>query len=168
MQTCIACSSNVPIGSRWCPTCQLNMAMPAIGRLASPFKRLAAHLIDALLIGLVMGFLSVAIPNESLRIAAVILLVAYAVWALLRFARGSTPGKGLVGLEVVKRDGQKAGLFTMLIRETIGKLISSSLFSLGLIWILVDDENQGWHDKFMNTYVVETSSGMPPPQRDGE
>ena len=141
---------------------------PAIGKLASPFRRIAGGLIDALLIALVPGFLSFTIFTESLRILVGILLVAYVIWALLRFARGSTPGKGLVGLEVVKSDGEKAGFFSMLIRETIGKFISSCVFSLGFIWILIDDENQAWHDKLMNTYVVESNSGLSPPQRDGQ
>lgn len=43
----------------------------------------------------------------------------------------------------------------MLGREWIGKRISGMVFSLGYIWILMDREHQGWHDKLPATYVVE-------------
>ena len=58
-------------------------------------------------------------------------------------------------MRVVKEDGRAAGFFAMLIRESIGKTISGMALSLGFLWILFDQDNQGWHDKLMNTYVVE-------------
>ncbi len=36
----------------------------------------------------------------------------------------------------------------------IGKLVSAAVLSLGFVWILIDKENQGWHDKLMRTFVV--------------
>ena len=44
----------------------------------------------------------------------------------------------------------------MLGREWIGKWISGLIFLLGYVWILIDKENQGWHDKILATYVVES------------
>jgi len=61
----------------------------------------------------------------------------------------------LLGMRVVKENGRTAGFFTMVVRELIGKLISSSVFSLGFIWILIDPDYQAWHDKLMGTYVVD-------------
>ena len=43
----------------------------------------------------------------------------------------------------------------MLIRELIGKAISGMILLLGFLWILFDQDNQGWHDKLVSTYVVE-------------
>ena len=43
----------------------------------------------------------------------------------------------------------------MLVREWIGKPISMVVFCLGYLWILIDQDNQGWHDKLVDTYVVE-------------
>lgn len=83
------------------------------------------------------------------------LFVAYVIWAFVLFARGTTPGKKLLGMRVVKEDGSNAGFFTMLTREWIGKPISGLILSLGFLWILFDRDNQGWHDKLMSTYVVE-------------
>ncbi len=84
----------------------------------------------------------------------VVLAVLYAVWSLILFAKGATVGKKLLGMRVVKEDGEPAGFFTMLIREWIGKSISGFVLFLGYLWILFDQENQGWHDKLMSTYVV--------------
>lgn len=70
------------------------------------------------------------------------------------FSRGTTPGKNLLGMRVIKEDGQHAGFLTMLIRECIGKWISGLVFALGFLWILFDRDNQGWHDKLMSTYVI--------------
>jgi uncharacterized RDD family membrane protein YckC len=84
-----------------------------------------------------------------------VLFLAYTIWAFTLFAKGMTPGKKLLGMRVVKEDGTSAGFFTMLIREWIGKAISSLLLGLGFLWILLDRDKQGWHDKLMSTYVVE-------------
>ena len=83
------------------------------------------------------------------------ILAAYAVLALVLFARGTTPGKHLLRMRVIKENGANAGFLTMLGREWIGKWISGMVFSLGYIWILIDREHQGWHDKLLATYVVE-------------
>ena len=43
----------------------------------------------------------------------------------------------------------------MFFREGIMKSVSAIVFSLGLLWIIWDKENQGWHDELMRTHVVE-------------
>lgn len=50
---------------------------------------------------------------------------------------------------------QPVGFWTMLIRETLGKFLSGLILSLGYLWILFDDNKQGWHDKLVDTLVVE-------------
>ena len=47
------------------------------------------------------------------------------------------------------------GFGTTLLREIIGKIISSIIILLGYIWILFDGQRQGWHDKIASTYVVK-------------
>jgi len=36
----------------------------------------------------------------------------------------------------------------------IGMNISSLVIGLGFLWILIDENKQGWHDKIAGTYVV--------------
>ena len=90
----------------------------------------------------------------ALSTVPLVLLVVYLGLSLFLFAKGMTIEKKLLGVRVVKEDGRQAGFLTMLIREWIGKLVSALVLSLGFAWILIDKENQGWHDKLMRTYVV--------------
>ena len=39
-------------------------------------------------------------------------------------------------------------------REMVGKFVSYISFGVGILWIILDKENQGWHDKIAGTYVV--------------
>jgi uncharacterized RDD family membrane protein YckC len=88
-------------------------------------------------------------------LAAFVFLIVYIVWAIRLFARGTTPGKNMLNMCVVKEDGQRAGFGTMLFREWIGKWVSGLVFGLGYLWILIDKDRQAWHDKLASTYVVE-------------
>lgn len=65
---------------------------------------------------------------------------------------GKTLGKKIFGLKVVK-DEKKPSVITVLVREIIGKFISSFLF-LGFIWVGIDKNKQGFHDKIASTYVI--------------
>jgi len=59
-------------------------------------------------------------------------------------------------MRVVKEDGRNADFFTMLIRETVGRALSCLVFFLGFLWMLIDKDNQAWHDELLRTYVVES------------
>jgi uncharacterized RDD family membrane protein YckC len=68
------------------------------------------------------------------------------IWAIRLFWQGTTPGKNLLNMQVVKEDGQRAGFGTMLFTEWIGKWVSGFVFGLGYLWILSDKDRQAWHD----------------------
>ncbi len=137
----------------------------AIGRPASPGKRLGASLLDgfvpifAFFLIFFTALAGVATETEAGAgiggLFAFLLSVAYIVWAFVLFARGTTPSKKFLGMRVVKEDGSNASFFTMFIREWIGKIISGMILSPGFLWILFDRNNQGRHDKLMSAYVVE-------------
>ena len=169
MAKCHSCNADLTPGARWCNLCRAHTMSPRIGRLASPAKRLGAFLLDGILplvaFAVIFGVAGTAEATDSSlgrtvgNILAFGLFIGYVVWALRLFAtEGMTPGKYLLGLRVIKEDGSVAGFLTMLIREWVGKWISSFILSLGFLWILLDKENQGWHDKLMNTYVVSLDS----------
>lgn len=165
MTHCPECQSAVPVGERWCPNCHAFVVRKGIGRLASPAARLGAHFLDIILpcgaiifIAVVtgLGFSSRSMGTSGVGVLlACGLLVAYMVWAITLFSDGKTPGKQVAGIRVITEEGRSAGFLTMLIREWIGKWISALIFGLGYIWILIDRDRQGWHDKLVSTYVVE-------------
>jgi uncharacterized RDD family membrane protein YckC len=87
-------------------------------------------------------------------IGAVTFLVTYFgypvfFWVLI----GQTPGKRLLGLRVIRTDGQQLGVGRAVLR-VFGYWISAIPLFFGFAWILFDGQRQGWHDKIAGTYVI--------------
>ncbi len=155
MAVCSSCSAEVAPGVRWCTVCHTNVQAPEVGKLASPAKRLIAFILDLIIPVIALSMLiGMSESSTFMSILGTLLYLAYIVGAIYLFLRGTTPGKRVMGMFVVKENGKRAGLLTMLLRETVGKWLSGLVMSLGWIWILIDKENQGWHDKLASTYVV--------------
>lgn len=66
--------------------------------------------------------------------------------------RGWSPGKLVVGLRIVKDDGDPPGMRGGVLR-TAGTVFSEILY-IGYIWAYFDKQTQTWHDKIAKTYVV--------------
>lgn len=77
---------------------------------------------------------------------------------------GRTPGKRLLGLQVISSEGTPISYGIAFLRS-VGYLVSSLVFCLGYIWIGFDKKKQGWHDKIAGTVVIirepqETVAGI--------
>lgn len=85
-------------------------------------------------------------------------LVSYHVffWLLI----GQTPGKALLGVRVVAKDGRKLSFVRALLR-CLGYGLSALPLGAGFFWILIDDKRQGFHDKISGTYVIYTWAARP-------
>ncbi len=66
---------------------------------------------------------------------------------------GQTPGKMLLGLQVVSLDGSNL-TFWQALRRLIGYFLSALALYAGYWWVLIDNRRQGWHDKLAGTVVV--------------
>jgi uncharacterized RDD family membrane protein YckC len=99
--------------------------------------------------GEIWGLVSVV---GGFGLLAVVLVLSYYVFLT---ARGATIGKRVFGLRVIKRDGSAPGFGTALLRQTLGYWVSGAVFYLGYFWVAFDPQQQGWHDKIANTYVVK-------------
>jgi hypothetical protein len=85
-----------------------------------------------------------------------IILLAYIVLEFILFAKGKSIGKAILGMQVVSStDGKPFRFWKMLFRECFVKSASGSVFGLGYIWVLLDEKNRGWHDKILDSYVVD-------------
>lgn len=107
------------------------------------FAKLVAYLRDLL-----------EIPTYNLVTGAVIttlLGIAYFVffWTLVGF----TPGKALLGLKIMRRNGAKISFGRSILRFFAYWISAIPLF-LGFLWILWDPKRQGWHDKIADTQVL--------------
>ncbi len=65
---------------------------------------------------------------------------------------GQTPGKRIMGVRIVRSDGERI-TFGNAVRREIGYFISGILF-LGYLWVLLDNRRQAFHDKLAGTLVV--------------
>jgi len=86
----------------------------------------------------------------SLFISVLALLYFPFFWA----RGGATPGMKVAGIRVVNdRDGSRIGWGAALLR-LVGWWVSSAVFYLGFVWILVDGRRRGWHDLIAGTCVI--------------
>jgi len=147
----------------WCDT-----YIPDIqkGKKAGVFSRFFATLIDPFII-LIFYFI-VAIVGGSigavggaeaaigaLFISFFIAIIAYLIFSIWFLNKGMTPGKWLLGLQVVEmHSGANPGILRMFIREFIGKFVSSLFLGIGYFWAIWDKDGQTWHDKIAGTVVV--------------
>ena len=110
------------------------------------------YVLDAFRINQLFGFgeisWQVAAISDTTFYLVVTVLYDIGFWMLA----GQTPGKRLLGLRVLRTDGQRLRIGNAIRRE-LAYLVSAILF-LGFLWILLDDRRQGWHDKLAGTIVV--------------
>ena len=126
---------------------------------ASRWARLFAAVIDNIVV-FGAAFLGIGVVEQVSDFQPNFMTVA-GVWSLVYFvvltgAFGATLGKMALGMKVVGADGAKVGIGAVLMREVVGKIVSAVVVLIGFVWILVDDNRQGWHDKIGKTFVVRT------------
>lgn len=87
----------------------------------------------------------------------VLALMPFALWFSYRLffwtVTGQTIGNRAMGIRVVRMDGERMKLSNSL-RRIVMYFFCMLPFFLGFLWILIDDERRGWHDKVANTCVI--------------
>ena len=122
--------------------------------------RLGAYVIDAIVVGVVSFVASVVFGMALKETGAMLGMLVGILFALYNYVylvgtKGYTIGKNVLKLKVVRTDGScPIGLGRAVLREIVGKIISSVVIYLGFIWIAIDEKKQGWHDKIADTLVV--------------
>lgn len=142
--------------------------------ISKPSKRFLAFLLDEILIAIISMFSMIIITGSSYLIsdtfnvkitgvaeviimaAITIIMFSASIIQLLLWSRSTSIGKAVLGMEVVNKNSeQQVGFIKMLLRELIIKQVSGICFGVGYIWILIDKNRQSWHDKILNTLVVD-------------
>jgi uncharacterized RDD family membrane protein YckC len=113
---------------------------------ASFTQRLAAFVLDAILVAIVVGLLD---PIDGNAFVPLFLFYRSAFWAW----KGATVGGIICQLRVTRVDGSALGVGESLVRG-LGSIFSVAVFGLGCLWMLRDAERQTWHDKMAGTCVV--------------
>lgn len=134
------------------------------------FVRLAAYLIDWLIVGIALlvvkvpiWIMSFSVPNNILVrdfifqysvVDIVIYVLTVLYFILLTYFTGATLGKRLLHLRVVSVEERKPSFFEIIYRETVGKFLSGVFLCIGYLMIGLDGKNRGLHDILADTYVV--------------
>jgi uncharacterized RDD family membrane protein YckC len=148
----------------------------AVYKFAGFWRRLVAYAIDgviiniifavllmivlfALLAGAMSGVSGVRLSDmmESLSFLGLVVFSFYIVLLISYFTyfhgiNGRTPGKMLLGLQVLSVDGNPVS-FGIAFLRSVGYLVSA-IFYIGFIWVAFDHKKQGWHDKIAATVVI--------------
>ena len=136
--------------------------------LASLSLRCSAFLLDyilTLLVPAVTLVLAVYVKRRWMAPTAanVIVIIGYLMTAVVIFfnyihfymRRGQSFGKRFIGIRVVRTDGAPIDYQTAVLRHIVGYPLAVLLFGLGIVWMLWDRKQQGWHDKLARTVVVK-------------
>ena len=136
------------------------------GDYAGFFTRLAAFLIDALVVVIAVGVVAfigrfvgdfLRVSGPTLRVVQLVTILSVAgihvgYFVLLWTLAGVTIGKRIMGLIIVGADGGRV-TFGMALRRYVGYYLSAFLL-LGYFWVILDPRRQAWHDKLGSTLVL--------------
>jgi len=125
----------------------VSLASEAAYAKAGFWIRMAALVVDMVLVGIVFHFPPIFLPA----------IAAYG--AILWKLRGSTIGGIIFRLKVVRVDGRPMDWVTAIVRA-LACFLSLVFMGLGFIWIGFDPEKQGWHDKIAGTVVIKSPKGI--------
>ena len=123
------------------------------------------QLVGSALIGSLLKFFRLAglaadiktyLENSTVNLASGAVLTSLLVivyftffWTLVGF----TPGKAIMGLKIVEKDGTKISFGRSIVRF-LSYWISLIPLGLGFFWVLWDPKRKGWHDKIAGTQVL--------------
>lgn len=125
---------------------------------ASFWTRLAAFIIDQIIITILLFIIIFTLTLAGFKTDTLGNILYYTIsivyGSVFIWKYGATLGKKWLKLRVVNTSYQSVSLGKAILRESVGKFISSLVFSYGYLASLVDKQRQTWHDKIAKTYVV--------------
>ncbi|MCC7539145.1 MAG: RDD family protein [Deltaproteobacteria bacterium] len=145
--------------------------------IAGMGKRIVAHIVDSFAVGgMTYGLIWVWLRSQTRRfetathitesqandllvsvlgVIGVVTVLGLLYYVLPTTIWGWSPGKKLMGLKVVDDNGDTPSLGRVVLREVLGKWISSMFCSFGYFMAFFDPEHRALHDRIATTTVVE-------------
>ncbi|MEA1926512.1 MAG: RDD family protein [Patescibacteria group bacterium] len=81
-------------------------------------------------------------------------LISWGYFIYMTYNYKATFGKRAFGLCVIPTDGEQLDLGQVVLRETVGRIVSTIIFCIGYFMIGFDAKKQGMHDKIGKTAVI--------------
>lgn len=132
--------------------------------------RLAAYLVDSLIVGAALLFVRLpiwisALVNPGNMVVRDIIfeysfadiflyLLKVTYFILLTYFTGATIGKRLFHIRVYSTEERKMTLFEVVFRETIGRFLAGLVLNIGYLMTIVHKEKRGLHDLLSDTEVI--------------
>lgn len=135
--------------------------------------RLVAYFIDTIILsigGFIAGFIAgiivalaasrttsyQTVTNVASLIGGLLGLLVYLgyIFIVANYPKGNTLGKMALGLRVVDASGNVPPVGSLILRYTVGYIVSGILCYIGFLMVGFDENKQGLHDKIAKTYVV--------------
>lgn len=132
--------------------------------------RLGAILLDGFFLGIINNIISVPflpgimdqIKNYGsvtdfsviIKMELLLILVSVIYWVFIpTVTDGKSFGKMIVGIQIIRQNGEYVSFGRLLLREIIGKSISSMIIFIGYFLVL-GEKKLALHDMIANTQVV--------------
>jgi uncharacterized RDD family membrane protein YckC len=119
-------------------------------------ERAAALALDTIFVLIACGALGLLDDDQPNGFILAMLAYHIGFWAW----KGTTFGGIVCQLRLTRTDGTTLRFVDALVRG-IASLFSLGVAGLGFLWILKDEDRQGWHDKIAGTYVVSVPKNWP-------
>jgi len=157
----------------------------AVYKFAGFWRRLVAYTIDNVIINIIfftmfiiamVAFVFGSISSEGgswladimeparMSLALLLTVASYLFLSIAYFTyfhgmNGRTPGKMLLGLQVISTEGTRIS-FGIAFLRAVGYFISAAIFNIGFIWAAFDRRKRSWHDKIAGTIVIQVPKGL--------
>ena len=165
LRGCTSCGQTLSESDHFCPSC--GAVIPGMGAGIDPLTaetmgfwvRFMALVIDLVVVGVVQGVVAaIFVPLAGIAGIVPSYFISPLYFILFTGLKGQTPGKMATGVKIVNARGENPGVWRALLRETIGKLVSSVFFLLGYLWAGWDSRKRAWHDHIAGTYPIRAPS----------
>lgn len=142
--------------------------VPEMGYVCGLFPRVAAWLIDSILVCVMtlafvasMVLVGVDIYPDTgqghlylfFGMVIIVILMKNAYYTLFQGNNGQTIGQAVLGIRLVDEFGDTPS-FNRILRRRSARFISMLLLGVGYLWMIFNPDRQTLHDKIAGTYVV--------------
>ncbi|MCK4734338.1 MAG: RDD family protein [Methanophagales archaeon] len=152
---CPKCGAELVGGMKFCSSCGARISELGMEK-ADAGARFGSYIIDGVIVTVISYALIIPLCMSGVEYAAVswIGLPISIGYFTYFFGNGQTLGMKAVKIKLCGTDGTYPIGYGRGFLRWIGMIISGLVIGLGYLWILIDKNKQGWHDKIADTYVV--------------
>jgi uncharacterized RDD family membrane protein YckC len=158
---CSKCGKKLESGAKFCSSCGKGIGKRM--RKAGIGARFMSWLIDIIvvnvigfIVGFAFGWFFWYLPQPTFTgLAYLIGILLSAFYYTYFFGKGQTPGMMALEIKLCRANGKYPIGYGRGFGRWLGMLLSTIIIGLGFLWIAIDKNRQGWHDKIADTYVIK-------------